>query len=483
LAHELLNLAPELLLAGLALLVLLIGVISRRTARATGHVAIAGMLVVAVLVLLRIYETDSYWYDTFVIDAASQLFKLVFLAVGILVGIASLKRFGKQARTEYFSLILFAILGMFVVASANDLLMLFVGFETASLSTYALAAFTKREKRSMEAALKYFLIGAFSSAIMLFGISYVYGATGTTYLPGIAAALAEVEGVSSGLVVGMLFLVAGFGFKMALVPFHFWVPDTYEGAPTAITAFLAAGSKKMGFIAAFRVFFVALVALKVEWSMVFAVLAVATMFLGNAAAIPQRSVKRMLAYSSVAQAGYIAMAFVILTPYAVAGGLLYVIGHAFMKIGAFAVVMVVAAVVVDKAVSANRRHDIEQYAGLYRRAPFLALSMTVFLFALAGIPPTVGFISKFVIFSAAIDADMAWLAIIAIVNSALSLYYYARVVKYMYAKEPQKGATGRVRVPRTYILVIAVTLFFVFLIGVWPQPFLDFCITAAQVFF
>jgi len=480
--HDIINLAPELLLASLTLLLLLVGVISHRTARMVGPLAITGMLAAALLILLRINENDSFWYDTFIIDEPSQLFKLVFLAVGILVGIASLKRFGDAARTEYFSLLLFAILGMFVVASANDLLMLFVGFETASLSTYVLAAFTKRNARSMEGALKYFLIGAVSSAIMLFGISYIYGTTGTTYLPGIADALSGMEGITPGLMMGILFLVAGFGFKMALVPFHVWVPDTYEGAPTAVTVFLAAGSKKMGFIAAFRVFFVALVALKVEWSILFAVLAVATMFIGNAAAIPQRSVKRMLAYSSIAQAGYIAMAFVILTQYAVAGGLFYVMGHTFMKMGAFLVVMVVAAVVVNRAVSADKRYDVEQYAGLYRRSPFLALSMTVFLLALAGIPPTVGFISKFVIFSAAIDAEMAWLAIIAIINSALSLYYYVRVIKYMYAVEP-KGRVKKVKIPGTYVFVIAVALLFVFLIGIWPQPFLDFCLSAAQAFF
>ena len=182
----------------------------------------------------------------------------------------------------------------------------------------------------------------------------------------------------------------------------------------------------------------------------------------------------MLAYSSIAQAGYITMAFVIITPYAVAGGLLYVIGHAFMKIGAFLVVMVVAAVVVDRAVSADKRHDIDQYEGLYKRSPFLAFSLTVFLLALAGIPPTVGFISKFVIFSAAIEADFAWLAVIAIINSALSLYYYVRVIRVMYAKEPRGRSSRKVKIPVTYVFVIAITMFFVFLIGIWPQPFLEY---------
>ncbi|MDQ6964214.1 MAG: NADH-quinone oxidoreductase subunit N, partial [Mariprofundales bacterium] len=268
-------------------------------------------------VLLTTNRVATYFYEDYTIDALSQFFKVVFLTVSLIAVIASIKRYeNSKYQDEYYGLLLFATLGMMVVASSNDLLTLFIGFELASMSTYALAGFHKSNPKSVEAAMKYYIIGSVSTAILLFGLSLLYGTTGTTNIDQISAYI-EANGLAGATGIAVLvFLITGFAFKMALVPFHMWAPDTYEGSPTMVSAMLAAGSKKMGFAAAFKVFIVALIALKFDMQSVFFLLAVITMTYGNIVAISQKSVKRMLAYSSVAQAGYIAMAFVIMTPLA-----------------------------------------------------------------------------------------------------------------------------------------------------------------------
>jgi NADH-quinone oxidoreductase subunit N len=363
---------------------------------------------------------------------------------------------------------------MMVVASSIDIVTLFIGFELASLATYAMAAFD-REKQNLEAAMKYFIFGSVSSAMMLFGFSLLYGLSGTTRLAEIAAA--SVESMGPATLVALLFLVAGFGFKMALVPFHMWAPDTYEGAPTIVTAFLAAGSKKMGFVAAFKVIFIALIALRFEWYMAFAILVAITMTLGNVVAIWQKSVKRMLAYSSVAYAGYIAIAFVVVgaaehggldlsvAQNGLASGLMLILGHAFMKTGAF----IAAAVVGYMALSEGRKNpdDLEQYAGLGRRAPITAFCMLIFLFSLSGIPPTAGFVGKFMLWGSAIDSGLVWLAVLFALNSALSLYYYLRVIMYMYVREP---AGGKIIEPKGYVLAMVVALVVVLGSASSPRP-------------
>ncbi|HNW38310.1 MAG TPA: F(420)H(2) dehydrogenase subunit N, partial [Methanosarcina vacuolata] len=306
-----------------------------------------------------------------------------------------------------------------------DFILLFCAFELASFATYALAGFEKQNQVSLEGAMKYFMMGAVSSALMLFGISFVYGATGTTSIPMIAENASLLAENPIGLVAVVL-LIAGFGFKMALVPFHMWAPDTYQGSPSVVSSLLAAGSKKMGFVAAFRVFILALAALQPDWQLAFTILAVVTMTFGNVVAVSQTSMKRMLAYSSLAQAGYIAMAFVVMTPMALTGGIFYTLAHAFMKGGAFiAAGAVVWMITTQKTGDLQVPDHLDNFRGLGKRMPLVALCMTVFVFALAGIPLTSGFMAKFVLFSSAIQAGMTWLAVIAILNSALSLFYYA----------------------------------------------------------
>jgi NADH-quinone oxidoreductase subunit N len=312
---------------------------------------------------------------------------------------------------------------------------------------------------------------------MLFGISFVYGLAGTTNIPEIAQNSAML--VSSPLgIVSIVLLVAGFGFKIALVPFHMWAPDTYEGSPSVVSSLLAAGSKKMGFVAAFKVFMIALVALKTEWTMAFAILSVITMTLGNVIALSQNSVKRMLAYSSVAQAGYISMAFVVMSPMAITGGLFYILSHGFMKAGAFLVTAVVGYMILSENREAENVDHLENFKGLAKRMPISAFSMMIFVFALAGIPLTAGYMSKFVLFSSTIEAGLVWLAVIAILNSAISLYYYARVVKYMYFY-PAEGE--RVSEPLPYALTLVAAVVGVLILGFWPEPFIQWAMEAAKV--
>jgi proton-translocating NADH-quinone oxidoreductase chain N len=473
----------EALLTLLAVLIILFGSLMRG-GKIWGYLSLVG-LAVSLWLVMSAKTGTVFFFDTLSVDGVSQFFKAVFLVVSLLVVIASLSRYTGKGSDEYYSLLLLATVGMMVVASSVDLVTLFVGFELASLSTYALAAFDK-SKRNLEAAMKYFIFGSVSSAMMLFGFSLLYGMAGSTRIADIANTALGSFGPATLL--ALLFVIAGFAFKMALVPFHMWAPDTYEGAPPLVSALLAAGSKKMGFAAAFRVIIVALLALRLEWYLAFAILAAITMTLGNLVACWQNNVRRILAYSSIAQAGYISIALVVvgaasampngqgIAQLGIAGGLLLILGHALMKTGAFIGTAQVASMVGSQG--ENDPDDISNYAGLGRRAPITAFCMLIFMFALAGIPPTAGYIGKFVLFSSAIYSNLVWLAVLAILNSALSLYYYLRIVSYMYLKEP---AGPKMAEPMGYAAALVLTLIAVLWIGVFPQGFIDWAMQAAAV--
>ncbi len=486
--EEIMYLAPEIVLVATGLIVLLAGVfLSPQSKNVLGYLASLGIVAALILTVqsfgLMTMQGFQVGYavfsETLSVDALSQFFKLVFLAVALIVSVASIKYNEDSDHTEeFYTLVLFATVGMMVVASANDLIVLFTAFELASLATYALAGYEKKNAKSLEGAMKYFVIGSVSGALILFGISFVYGATGTTSIPLIARNSDLLTQNPIGLV-AIVLLVAGFGFKMALVPFHMWAPDTYQGSPSVVSALLAAGSKKMGFVAAFRVFILALGALHADWQLIFTILAVVTMTFGNVVAVSQTSVKRMLAYSSLAQAGYIAMAFAVMTPVAVAGGILYTLAHAFMKAGAFiAAAAVVWMVTSEKTGNLDVPDHLDSFRGLGKRMPLAAFCMMIFVFALAGIPPTAGFMAKFVLFSSTIEAGMSWLAVIAILNSALSLFYYARLVRYMYFMPPEGK---KVSVPFPYAAALLLATAGVMVIGIWPEPFVELAMKAAMV--
>ncbi|PPA79599.1 MAG: F(420)H(2) dehydrogenase subunit N [ANME-2 cluster archaeon HR1] len=487
--ESLIPFAPEIILVIAALTVMIIGLFMETSSKKLlGYFSIVALLAsIAVIIAKGVYEVEltGLLAGSLTIDPMSQFFKLTFLLVSLLVVIASIKEFEEHSnQDEYYTLILLGTVGMMIVASAVDIVTMFIGFELASLSTYVLAGFNKNEPKNIEAAIKYFIIGAVSSTILLFGLSYLYGLSGgltnIDELANFFSMNAELL-ISPMGIMALVMITAGFGFKMALVPFHMWAPDVYQGSPSVISALLAAGSKKMAFVAAFRVLLVAMIAMKVEIGILFAILAVATMTLGNVVAVSQKSIKRMLAYSSIAQAGYIAMVFVVVTPEALTGGILYVMSHAFMKAGAFITVGAVCYVLLKQNSKAQDVDHIDNFAGLGKRSPFLAFSMLLFLFALAGIPPTAGFVSKFILFLAVLKADYLYLVVIAILNSALSLYYYARVVKYMYVLPP--ASDEKMSVPTPYVLAIVLAMIGVLAIGIVPEPFVEWAASAAEVLF
>jgi NADH-quinone oxidoreductase subunit N len=487
--ESLIPFAPEIILVIAALTVMIIGLFMETSSKKLlGYFSIVALLAsIAVIIAKGVYEVEltGFLAGSLTIDPLSQFFKLTFLLVSLLVVIASIKEFEEHSnQDEYYTLILLGTVGMMLVASAVDIVTMFIGFELASLSTYVLAGFNKNEPKNIEAAVKYFIIGAVSSTILLFGLSYLYGLSGgLTNIDELANFFSmNTELLISPMgIMALVMITAGFGFKMALVPFHMWAPDVYQGSPSVISALLAAGSKKMAFVAAFRVLLIAMIAMKVEIGILFAILAVVTMTLGNVVAVGQKSIKRMLAYSSIAQAGYIAMVFVVVTPEALTGGILYVMSHAFMKAGAFITVGAVCYVLLKQNSKAQDVDHIDNFAGLGKRSPFLAFSMLLFLFALAGIPPTAGFVSKFILFLAVLKADYLYLVVIAILNSALSLYYYARVVKYMYVLPP--ASDEKMSVPTPYVLAIVLAMIGVLAIGIVPEPFVEWAASAAEVLF
>lgn len=422
--------------------------------------------------------------QAFRVTEASQTLKLVFLGVAFLAVLGAgrpLRQPGVQGRAEedhgeFHSLILFATLGMMVVASAQDLFVLLLGIETASLSSYLLAGF-RRDLAGAEASMKYFLVGAASSGMTLFGISLLYGMTGTTHIPTIGQELV-VDGAFDAIsFVAILTVGAGLAFKISSVPFHMWAPDVYYGAPVPISGMLASASKAMGFIAVFNVFLVGLVGVKANWELALAAVAVATMFTGNLIALRQDSIRRMLAYSSVAQAGYLLIAVVVGTQYAVGGGILHLITNAGMKLGAF--------LVVGALIYSGVPDRVDGWKGLGRRNGFLALAMTVFLLSMAGLPPLGGFTSKFVLFSSAIDAGigqrlgwLVWLAVFAVLNSAISLFYYFRVIRAMYVDDAELEQETVAVEPGVRVAVGA-CLALVVLVGIYPSWFIDAAMEAA----
>ena len=381
-----------------------------------------------------------------VVDEMSLFFTFIFGSVTALVALASVDYTrGMPHQAEYYLLVLLAATGMTLMASANSLAIVFISIELSSLPSYALVAYLKHNRGSVEAGLKYFLIGALSSAILVYGISLVYASTGSLLLPDVAAAAGEAAETYPGVFgVGVLMVLGGFAFKTASVPFHFWAPEAYEGAPAPVAAFLSSASKAAGFVVLFRVFVVGfpidVVFVSVDWVLAFQVLAVVTMTLGNFAAAVQDNVKRMLAYSSIGHAGYALIAVAALTGYSagadatvLGAGMLHLLVYGFMNTGAFLFVALVEYWEVGRT--------FEDYNGLAREAPVACVAMTVFMFSLAGLPVGGGFLSKYYLFAGAVGAGVWWLALVGAINSALSLYYYSRVVKAMWIDDPLEPRT------------------------------------------
>jgi NADH-quinone oxidoreductase subunit N len=463
---------PEMILSATILLVLIADAfLSARRKWFTMPIGFVGTVAALVATLTLIGEDRTTFNGMFVVDGFAVLFKIFFLAVALLVLLLSLRYFrdGRFYQGEYYFLLLTSFLGCLLMPSSRDLLMLFISLELVSAPGFLIAAFRKSDPRSNEAGLKFFLIGVLSTAVMLYGMSLIYGVASSLNLGEIAAALSGPlpRGQETLVLAAILFVVAGFAFKVSAVPFQFWAPDTYEGAPVPVAAFLATASKAAGFAGLLQLMFVAFVNQHEFWTPIFAALSIATMTIGNLVALQQQQVVRLLAYSSIAQAGYMLLPFALVSSDAAvnqdafAAAVTYILIYAIMTLGAFAVVIAMS--------RESRGLLISDFAGLGRRAGLLAFAMTVFMVSLAGIPPTAGFWAKFVVFGAAIERGGIGtvLAVIMIVNSVISLYYYLAVPRQMLFVEPEQDRP--LMSPALVTAVTVITTVAVVAVGVWPE--------------
>ncbi|MCY4568803.1 MAG: NADH-quinone oxidoreductase subunit N [Candidatus Poribacteria bacterium] len=461
-------LMPELVIALTLLIVLVFDLFDSISKSILGWMTIVGAGI-ALWVSIQMHQAGTVgtqFNDMFKVDNFSLFFNTIFLVSTILVVLISMSYLGKDDRKQgpYYLLILLATLGMMLMAAGNELIIVFLGLELMSLSLYVLAGYFRDNPASSEAGMKYLLLGAFASAFFLYGIALIYGGAGTTNVPAIAEAI-TTENKSPLLLAGMFLLIVGFGFKVAIVPFHQWAPDVYEGAPTTIAAFISAGPKAAGFAAFLRIFMEALPNLQVEWSGVVIVLAMLTMTVGNVIAIAQTSIKRMLAYSSIAHAGYVLIGLAAANNDGISSAMLYLLVYCVMNIGAF------GAVILAKT-DDGESLMISDYAGLGLRKPLLAMFMTIMLLSLAGFPPTAGFVGKFYIFKSAVQAGHIWLVIVGAINTAISAFYYLRVVVTMYMREPEEELPFA-SYPGTLVVGLVLAAIGVLLIGILPSLMLN----------
>ncbi len=454
---------PQSIVIFTALVVLVAELISpagRR--RYLAYLSLFGVFMAAVASVIVWDGSAPAFQKMAVADGYALFLNVVFLvtaALSLLLSAHYLEREGIDYG-EYYALLLFATAGMMIMGAATDLMTVFLGLEILSIPLYVLAGFNREKRESGEAALKYFLLGAFASGFLLYGMALIYGATGTTNLAGIVAQAASQGGPL--LAMGLGLLIVGFGFKVALVPFHMWTPDVYQGAPTSVTAFMSVGAKAAGFAALGRVLIYALGHQAHDWSPVLAVLAVLTMTLGNVVAVSQTNLKRMLAYSSIAHAGYIVIGVAAANSSGGAALLFYLLAYTFMNIGAFGVVIAVGK-------EDNAGENLEDYAGLSSRRPFLAAAMAIFMLSLAGVPPLAGFWGKLYVFSAAMEAGLAVLVVVGVINSVISAYFYLRLIVYMYLR-PSTGEAPLTVVPGALVVATILAVLGTVLLGLWPAP-------------
>ena len=464
---ELGALAPTLIVLGASLLILVLDLLPpRRTKEHLGGVALAGIVVALLASIAQWGRGARAFRDMVLLDDYALFLHVVICyaaALAVLLSIDYLHRHGIESG-EYYALVLMSTSGMMLLASAGDLLIVFLGIELMSLPLYVLAGLFKTRLAAGEASMKYFLLGAFATAFLLYGIALIFGATGATNFDRIAAA-AAARPADSLVTMGLGLLLVGFGFKISSVPFHMWAPDVYEGAPTSITALIATGSKAAAFAALIRVLLVPLKAAQPDWTVLLWAIAAVTMTVGNVVAIAQSNLKRMLAYSSVAHVGYMLVGLV-------AGGapgagaiLYYLLAYTFTTAGAFGVILMAQRAGEDAV-------DVSDYAGFARRHPLMAATLALYLLSLVGIPPLAGFVGKFYLFGSAVRAGYLWLTVVAVLNSAIAAYYYLRVIVYMYMREPD-GEGVSLTPSFAGTLALAIAALGIVLLGVAPAPFVD----------
>ena len=446
---DLLGSASLLLVTFTGILVLVIEAVRRRSASVSAIVSMIGMALAAIFAVVDFGSGEPSFGGMFYPSTYGNFFTILFLTSGFLTVLLSQRYLERRGvhRSEFYALILFAIAGMILMASATDLVIIFLGIELMSLCLYILAGFMRTREGSTEAALKYFLLGAFATGFLLYGIALIYGSTGTTNLMLIAGSF-TAHARNTVFLIGAALLLVAFSFKVAAVPFHMWAPDVYEGAPTVVTGFMSTGAKAAAFAAFVAVFLRTFEFHGVRMNEAIALIAAASMIVGNVIAVAQSSVKRMLAYSSIAHAGYMLAGIAAANPEGKTGILFYLAAYVVMNIGAFGVVGMMEG-------DDGSRLTFDDYAGLSSRRPYLALLMSVFMFSLAGIPPFAGFFGKYYVFLAAVKADMTWLAVIGVLTSLVSVYYYLRLVVHMYFREGRADLPATPAIPAMVSLTVA----------------------------
>ncbi|NIS80975.1 MAG: NADH-quinone oxidoreductase subunit NuoN [Anaerolineales bacterium] len=464
--RELTAILPFLIVVIWACVLLLVDLfIPRDRKGVTAVLAAVGLIAGLVAAVLQLGTEREAFGGMIIVDGYASILQILFMGTGliaIMLAYDYVKRKGIE-RGEYYALLLFTLSGMTLMATAGDLIVVFLALELISLPLYVLAGFARPDLQSEESAIKYFLLGAFASSFVVYGIAMIFGATMTTSLAGIVAA---IEAPPALMLVGGGLILVGLGFKVAAVPFHMWTPDVYHGAPSAVTAFMSVGAKAGGFAALLRVFVAAFPDLASSWGQIAMWIAALTMAWGNVVAIAQTNIKRMLAYSSIAHAGYILVALPAaaspqVAPEAIRAALFYLLGYAITNLGAWAVVLAL-----ERA--EGKGLAIDDYAGLGSRRPALALAMALFMLSLTGMPPTVGFVGKFYIFRAAIDAQLVWLALVGVITSLISAYYYLRVIVTMYMRPGEPQTHSELWLNATVLLTAVGT----FVFGILPGPLL-----------
>lgn len=464
---------PEILVVVVAMAAILVDIIMPRgrSTRSVQVVTILGLLMVIASSFLKVDGLGQAFSGMVMADQFTQFFRVLLPAITLIIVFVS-ERYLEITRiriAEYYLLLLFSLFGMMLMTMAQDLLIIFLGIETMSISLYALVGLTRHKHASNEGALKYFILGAFSTGFLLYGIALIYGVTGSTnivdifvFIRGAGNALPILAWAGAGLI------MVAFAFKASLVPFHWWAPDAYEGAPTTVTAFMSTGPKAAAFAAFLRVFYVGFGSMTEGWTQVLWWVAVLTMTVGNVIALRQESVKRMLAFSSITHAGYLAVAFMTFSQLGGAAILFYFVSYALMNIGAF-----IIAIAVNRNEDEEKGYSFDDYKGLAYRRPGMAIAMLIFMLALAGIPPTAGFFGKYYIFSAAVQANFVGLAVIGVLNSAASVYYYLRLVVNMFMRDRKEKEEGTIFWTNEMAQIVFVCVILILAIGLFPETLLN----------
>ena len=468
-------LIPEYILIGATFAIIALALAVPKSKPALPYLTALAAAVAGAVSLLYL-DVEKDFGGLVSIDAYTTFFRVFFTATAAVVALTSAQFVNARvsSRGEYYGLLLISTVGAIMMASARELITAYVGLELLSFSLYVLASFLRSDPRSNEGGLKYMLLGAFSSAILLYGLSVIYGVTGATEYGALAEALrGGTEDLDFALLFGLMFVIAGLGFKVSAVPFHMWAPDAYEGAPLPITAYISATSKAAGFALLLRVFAEGFSPAIDQWRWAIAALATATMIVGNLVAIQQHNIKRLMAYSSIGQVGYMLIAIVALSPDSGSALLLHLTGYVISTMAAFTAIIMVY--------NQTGKEDISDFAGMAERNPFIALSLTIALFSFAGMPLFAGFLTKFILFQAATNEGYLWLAGVGAFASFVSLYYYLLIIKQMYVGKPE--TEGRLTAPRPMYALLAVLVLGVIAVGVYPRPLFHVADEASQQLF